>query len=72
MNTTGERLYTLGEFARMIGVKKKTVHTWKERGRIEFIQPGGPGTTIFISQREVDRLLQPQRQQVASTAAALV
>lgn len=37
-------------------VKPRTFARWKQRGLIDFIQPGGPNTAIFVREDALDRM----------------
>jgi excisionase family DNA binding protein len=58
-----DRLLTVDEAAERIGVHRATVHRWVHDGQLPAIQPGGPGHTVRISERE---LLRSQRREEAS------
>jgi excisionase family DNA binding protein len=48
-----ERLLSVDEAARELGVHPVTVHRWVRDGQLPAIQPGGPGHTVRIFEREL-------------------
>ena len=59
---------TLKEFlARNSCVKPRTFTRWKKRRLIDFIQPGGPNTTIFVPADALERM---QERQLSGTESS--
>jgi excisionase family DNA binding protein len=48
-----DRLLSVAEAAQELGVHPVTVHRWVREGLVPSIQPGGPGHTVRISEREL-------------------
>jgi len=41
-----EPLFDIDEISERLGVNPSTVWRWKRSGKIPFVQPAGPGTTV--------------------------
>ena len=70
-----EKLYTIKEVAKMIGVAKKTVYIWKDEGRLKTVRIAGSVIRVtateladFMSGRDTDR--KPVKRKPAGTATA--
>jgi len=70
-----EKLYTIKEVAKMIGVAKKTVYIWKDEGRLKTVRIAGSVIRVtateladFMSGRDTDR--KPVKRKPAGTANA--
>lgn len=50
----GERLYTIPEFARTIGIKTSTGRAWVLRRKIGCIKVGG--RSVRVPEREIERI----------------
>jgi excisionase family DNA binding protein len=48
-----DRLLSVTEAAQELGVHPVTVHRWVREGLVPSIQPGGPGHTVRISERDL-------------------
>ncbi|MAT14404.1 MAG: hypothetical protein CMJ46_03950 [Planctomyces sp.] len=62
------KLLTIKEFASQNPVSEASLRRMIERKQIAHIQPGGPGSKIFIPIDAFDRLLENQRQESASAS----
>jgi excisionase family DNA binding protein len=56
-----DRLLSVGEAAQELGVHPVTVHRWVREGLVPSIQPGGPGHTVRISERDLLRRNEVER-----------
>lgn len=66
------RFLPLKEFVASVPASMSTVRRWIKKGRLEHVQPDGPGTDIYIPDDAFERLVRKATEQISEQSSQAI